>query len=135
MAVAVDSEIIANGSEDGFLQGKHFNRCKRLHPLMALGLEMLYFELFLEKTGLTITDILDDEIPSIDILENEEIFTILITYIAHKEKCKGFLGKTAQFFKIYIDLVNYYQLLSLSIRREVFLYSNTFCRKLLICFL
>lgn len=49
MTIAVDSKIIANGSVDAFLQGKHFNRCKRLHPLMAIGLEILYFEFFLKK--------------------------------------------------------------------------------------
>lgn len=43
MNVAVDTELLASGSVNSFLDGKHFNRCKRLHPLMALGLEIMNF--------------------------------------------------------------------------------------------
>ena len=46
--VMVDSNLLANGSLNGFLNGKHFHRCKRLHPLMALGLEILHFKSFLQ---------------------------------------------------------------------------------------
>ncbi|GFU73164.1 uncharacterized protein TNCV_1268041 [Trichonephila clavipes] len=45
----IESNIIASGSVDGLVEGKHFNRCKRLHPLMALGLKMLYFDHFLDN--------------------------------------------------------------------------------------
>lgn len=58
MNIAVESEIIANGSVDGFLKAKHFNRCKRLHPFMALGLEILCFQSFLEKENI----VLDEDI-------------------------------------------------------------------------
>ncbi|CAH0563094.1 unnamed protein product [Brassicogethes aeneus] len=40
----IESKIIASGSVNGIIDGKHFNRCKRLHPLMALGLQMLHFD-------------------------------------------------------------------------------------------
>lgn len=48
----IESNIIASGSVNGIIEGKHFNRCKRLHPLMALGLQKLHFQEFLksEKT-------------------------------------------------------------------------------------
>lgn len=36
--IMVQSNLLASGSVNGFLEGKHFNRCKRLHPLMGLGL-------------------------------------------------------------------------------------------------
>lgn len=49
MNIAVESEIIANSSVDGFLTGKYFKRSKRLHALMALGLEILCFQSFKEK--------------------------------------------------------------------------------------
>lgn len=123
MTIDVDSEVIANGSVDVFLQGKHFNRCKRLHPLMAAGLEILYFEFFLKKTGLSIDDNTRTELmkindePSATIFENKELSKIINTYSAHKERCKeGVFGKTAQLYITYIDLVNYYRLLSRSIR-------------------
>lgn len=46
--VMVESGLLANRSVNGFLDGKHFNHCKRLHPLLALGLEILQFKSFLE---------------------------------------------------------------------------------------
>ncbi|GFU73818.1 uncharacterized protein TNCV_554461 [Trichonephila clavipes] len=45
----IESNIIASGSVNGLVEGKHFNRCKRLHPLMALGLKMLHFDNFLDN--------------------------------------------------------------------------------------
>ncbi|GFV69643.1 uncharacterized protein TNCV_4507581 [Trichonephila clavipes] len=45
----IEGNIIASGSVNGLVEGKHFNRCKRLHPLMALGLKMLHFDHFLDN--------------------------------------------------------------------------------------
>ena len=42
-----DTDVLASGSMNGFLSGKHFNRCKRLHPLLALSFEVLHFQAFL----------------------------------------------------------------------------------------
>ncbi|GFV68876.1 uncharacterized protein TNCV_1985401 [Trichonephila clavipes] len=36
--------LIIDCKLNGLVEGKHFNRCKRLHPLMALGLKMLHFD-------------------------------------------------------------------------------------------
>lgn len=35
--IMVESKLLASASVLSFLEGKHFNRCKRLHPMMALG--------------------------------------------------------------------------------------------------
>ncbi|GFT82888.1 uncharacterized protein TNCV_4434371 [Trichonephila clavipes] len=40
----IERNIIASGSVNGLVEGKHFNRCKCLHPLIALGLKMLHFD-------------------------------------------------------------------------------------------
>ncbi|GFU88355.1 uncharacterized protein TNCV_847481 [Trichonephila clavipes] len=45
----IESNIITSGSVNGLVEGKNFNRCKRLHPLMALGLKMLHFDHFLDN--------------------------------------------------------------------------------------
>lgn len=45
----VESELLATGSVNGFISGKHFNRCKRLHPIVALSLEILHFKSLLER--------------------------------------------------------------------------------------
>ncbi|XP_050302757.1 uncharacterized protein LOC126740673 [Anthonomus grandis grandis] len=54
--VAVESGIIAGGSVNSFLIGKHFNRCKRIHPMMALGLECLMFEAFVKHEAINNCD-------------------------------------------------------------------------------
>ncbi|GFT48907.1 uncharacterized protein TNCV_2771221 [Trichonephila clavipes] len=48
----IESNIIASGSVKGLVEGKHFNRCKRLHPLMALVLKMLHFDHFLKMDNI-----------------------------------------------------------------------------------
>ena len=40
--------IFQKGSLNGFLKGKHYNRCKRFHEYLSLSLEYLHFESFLE---------------------------------------------------------------------------------------
>ncbi|GFV92983.1 uncharacterized protein TNCV_3426951 [Trichonephila clavipes] len=48
----IESNIIASGSVNGLVEGKHFNRCRRLQPLMALGLQMLHFDHFLKMDNI-----------------------------------------------------------------------------------
>lgn len=47
----IESKIIVSGAVNGIIEGKHFNRCKRLHPLMAVGLQIynLYFDFLKEQ--------------------------------------------------------------------------------------
>ena len=42
------TDVLASGSLNGYLSGKHFNRCKRLHPILALAFEILHFLAFLK---------------------------------------------------------------------------------------
>ncbi|GFV41186.1 uncharacterized protein TNCV_1102491 [Trichonephila clavipes] len=44
----IESNTIASDLVS-LVEGKHFNRCKRLHPLMALGLKMSHFDHFLDN--------------------------------------------------------------------------------------
>ena len=41
-AIINESGVLAPGSLKGFLSGKNFNRCKRIHPMYALDLETLH---------------------------------------------------------------------------------------------
>lgn len=43
----INGEILANGLVNSFLTEKNFNRCKRLHPIVSLALQILHFEFFL----------------------------------------------------------------------------------------
>lgn len=42
-----ETGILAQGSLLGFLQGKHYNRCKRIHPIFSTALETLHLMVFL----------------------------------------------------------------------------------------
>ncbi|GFU83084.1 uncharacterized protein TNCV_65541 [Trichonephila clavipes] len=124
----IESNIIASGSVNGLVEGKHFNRCKRLHSLMALGLKMLHFDHFLDNIEYNflkeqvIDDLLHyqviDSHSSMPIeLPNNVLSKVLSAYQKFvEEKRQGEHGKTAQFYLIYIQLVNYYVTLSRSIR-------------------
>ena len=47
--ILIECGVIANGSLNGFLSGKHYNRCKRIHPLFAVVIEILNFKSFLKR--------------------------------------------------------------------------------------
>lgn len=42
----VEAEVLASRSVRGFIKCTNFNRCKRLHPILAMVLEMLHFRKF-----------------------------------------------------------------------------------------
>lgn len=129
----IESKIIASGSVKGIIEGKHFNRCKGLHPLMALGLQMLHFDQFLKSKN-TEEDFVKEQIyedlleyqdkkvsfsssTSTDLLPNEMLSQLLDFYKRYMANTRqGNHGKTAQFYMIYIELIGYYINLSRSIR-------------------
>lgn len=122
--IMVQSNLLAAGSVNGFLEGKHFNRCKRLHPLMGLGLQVLHFKSFLEFKNIAVTDDMLQEITRLQTapissfkIENEELEELLDDYNIYKQQTlNGEFGKTPQFYMMYINLVHYYLSLSRSIR-------------------
>ena len=42
--ILIEAEILASGSQKGFVKGKHYNRCKRVHPFLAASFEVLHLE-------------------------------------------------------------------------------------------
>lgn len=122
--VMVESSLLANGSVNGFLDGKHFNRCKRLHPLVALGLEILHFKSFLYDNNITLTDDIINEVERLQNceissfeIENENLREMMNNYGIYKQQTlNGEHGKTSQFYLIYINLIRHYLDLSRSIR-------------------
>lgn len=63
-----ECELIADSLVLNFISGKNYNRCKRLHSLVAL--QKLHFEAFLEDKQLTI---------------GEPVLEYLTTFLAHKD--------------------------------------------------
>lgn len=117
--VMVQSNLLAIASFSGF--GKHFSRCKRLHHLTAIRLQILHYNLEMENTVFTdlmvqeVTRLRNCPISSFQI-ENEELEELLNDYNIYKQQTlNGEVGKTTQFYLIYINLVYYYLILSKSI--------------------
>ncbi|KAJ8685330.1 hypothetical protein QAD02_021123 [Eretmocerus hayati] len=120
----VESGLLASGSVNGFLQGKHYNRCKRLHPIVALALQLLHFESFLATSDIDLPDdfagilmsFQGEQLPD-RILESELLCEILEKYESYTDKTlQGEHGKTAQFYATYIKFVQNYHMMSRSIR-------------------
>ena len=102
----IETDVLATGSLNGFLSGKHFNRCKRLHPILGLALEILHFQVFIDsyeqkdelkamtdKLSLTRRD--DLEV----VLASEVLFRCVSSYTTYTEKTRsGEHGVTAQFW-------------------------------------
>lgn len=85
--IMVESNLLASGSLNGFSEGKHFNRCKRLHPLMALGLEILHFKSFVDVKNIEFTNEMIHEVTRLQTcqissyeIENEELKTLFNEY-------------------------------------------------------
>lgn len=122
----MDIELIAPGSVNGLVSGKHFNRCKRIFTISSLAIRELLFDRFMS----------DHEIPD---LENFKDYLIQFStpstkkfhpYIDHEgaknllseyqkfEKCvyDGELSLTAQYYARFLRLMDYYFTFSRSIQ-------------------
>ena len=49
--ILTDTGVLAPGSLNGFISGKHFNRYKRLHTILAAAFRVLSFRSFLKQSG------------------------------------------------------------------------------------
>ncbi|GFX24621.1 uncharacterized protein TNCV_3344011 [Trichonephila clavipes] len=80
----IESNIIASGSVNGLVEGEHFNRCKRLHPLIALGLQMLHFDHFFKMDNIEYNflkeQVIDDLLHCQEVIDSHSFMPIeLIT--------------------------------------------------------
>ncbi|GFW83425.1 hypothetical protein TNCV_2545231 [Trichonephila clavipes] len=122
----VESEMLASGSVSSFIEGKHFNCCKRLHPIVALGLQIMHFRSFLTSKNIQISAEIEDEIKRLQscqsssfFIHNRSLKELCNDYAIYEQQTlNGERGKTAQFYMIYIKLVYHYLQLSRSILAE-----------------
>lgn len=126
----VQAEVLAGGSTNSFLDSKHFNRCKRLHPLIAAALQILHFEKYLTITNVSpeaLDELLQAQMQNAskqnacgvnEMMELPDLLNRIM--IGYKEFCRqtliGEKGKTAQFYYQYCELINLFLRLSRSIR-------------------
>ena len=114
-----EAGVIAEGSLNGYINGTHFNRCKRLHTLFATALESLYFAKFCRTRN--IPENIQNELKQMCIqgtaLEirsiSGELKSLVDEYhVFSQETGDGAHGKTAQYWYGYINLIKMYLRLS-----------------------
>jgi hypothetical protein len=107
--IMVNTDILASDSINSFITSKHFNRCKRIHPFLYLGLEMLHFETFLEENDIQVSNDINNylllfskEKSASPTSTNDEMICLLEKYDEYKEQTfNGAHGKTPEFFMIH----------------------------------
>jgi len=120
-----ETDVLAPGSLNGFITGKHFNRCKRLHPILALAFEILHFLVFLERyerkaeIEAILSNVQSNTTESdIEAILSSGVFVAgLVAYEDYTQKTRsGEHGATAQFWRMYIDYIQQFHLVERAIR-------------------
>lgn len=113
--ILTEAEILAEGSVVGFIKGKFYNRCTRIHEIVATVLESKLYERFLrdvpedeyDAIATTMNSIPDEPSEVEAFLSNDEVNKHLQSYENFFHSVMdGNLGPTAQFWAIYIYLIN-----------------------------
>ena len=134
--ILTEKEVLAGGSTNAFLKGKNYNRCKRLHGLFSVVMEMLHFESFLDQQDNKneIVQILKAEFKNLKKWKEDGTITLALeveeTMVQYSNFTKdteaGAHGKTAQFWMGYVKLIKLNRLFSRSIREgDLKLYINS----------
>ena len=124
--VLTESGVLAKGSMKGFISGKSYKRCKRLHQLLGVAFEILHFESYLSKVSNT-EEVIETIESELDIVRHN---TFVESYISSKEFSdieqgykqyladteSGVHGKTAQYWIMYVNMINLYHEFIRSIR-------------------
>jgi hypothetical protein len=113
--ILTETEVLASGSLRGFILGKHYNRCKRIHPMLATALTQLHFQAYpatIDKDTDGIHQMLqtfnaDPSPASLEVLEqSEEYFDLMTRYELYcDETMLGVHGSTQKYWMMYIKLV------------------------------
>ncbi len=111
-----ESGILAEGSLMGFIRGKYYNRCPRIHAILALVMERKLYESFLSTLDSERRDALDDffaHVPQDRNMQTHYLESSLI-FRQHMQEydmyftgaMNGALGPTAQYWTMYVYMVN-----------------------------
>ena len=136
--ILTEAEVIATGSLNGLISGKHFNRCKRIHPLLALAFEVLHFKAFLQTCDFKEEmQTLMSQVPTcsnegteedLNLMMETELFrTCIRQYEEYTQATdSGVHGVTAQFWMMYVRYIKIFHRLERAIRtNDVGLFTST----------
>ena len=131
--IVCTSDVLGSGSLSGFLQGRHFSRCTRVHPLLFAALSQLHITAFLNlKYAGTVPDIVKVKLNALseaekkhelvqDILHDATVMGFLGEYEEYANLTrKGDHGRTGQYAMQYIDLVRYDLVMDRALRTNDF---------------
>ncbi|OXU17113.1 hypothetical protein TSAR_008554 [Trichomalopsis sarcophagae] len=111
-----------------FTDNSHFNRCKRIHLMINLALTILHFESFAQSENIEVSEEVKNYLVTflknrsmVPTIDNIDLLRIIESYEQYSIKTlNGEHGKTAQYYMIYINLINNYLMLTASIRTNDF---------------
>lgn len=125
----VESGLLADGSLNGLIEAFHFNRCKRIHPAVALSFRILHFKIFLDTyevaphdTKLSLQEMIeilhrDTHMPNARQTTIFELQDVLSCYEEYTMKTlNGEHGHTAKYVLSYVRFVETFQLFERAIR-------------------
>ena len=111
-----ESGILAEGSLMGFIRGKYYNRCTRIHDIIALVMEKKLYASFLttltQERQDTVKELLADAPTDCraleQFLETHPVFREHMVQYEHffNDVMHGKLGPTAQYWCIYVYMIN-----------------------------
>ena len=113
--ILTEAGVLAEGSMMGFIKGKFYNRCTRIHELLANVLEDKLYSRFLlsipEEDYESFKQLMDTVPSDPELVEEYLSNTVITQHLQMYEEyfqsfLKGNHGSTAQFWTIYIYLIN-----------------------------
>ena len=109
------SGVLASGSLNGFIKGKFYNRCTRIHQIVAAVMERAIFSNFKESLNEENLMLLQDVVFNISemnkdnqgVIETTPFKALMNKYeIFFHDVIKGEYGNTAAYWAIYVYLIN-----------------------------
>ena len=128
--ILVESGLLAPGSLNGFIGGKNFNRCKRLHSLISAALQTLHFQAFLKTQDSTVSKqeiieylrLVDCDGGNVSSFINSlplEIYELQLKYEKYSQlTLLGEHGPTAQFWMIYMRMMDVQRKVTRAVRMQ-----------------
>lgn len=121
--ILTETGILASGSLRGFITGKHYNRCKRIHPLFSAALETLHFKKFYSTLTEEKRSEIEYETTMVNMSEmwSLESSTVLASlcqdYQSYcEDTAQGKHGTTAKYWMLYIRMIRLYHTFSRAVR-------------------